>query len=472
MTPRFMMARTLQRKLWELHTVVPSPADDDTLLYVDRNFVHEESAWSFEGLKLRDKHIVMPENHVAFIDHYAPTIRIGNSRPRDPEAAGMLDTLAQNSRANGLMFFGLENPRQGIMHVVAPELGMVLPGLLITGSDSHICTNGAFGSLAFGISQTEITQVFVTQTVWRTAPKAMRVTLEGSLGFGVAAKDVALAVANHVGANGAAGHIVEYGGSCISGMTMEERMTLCNMSIEMGAQSGLIAPDDTTFSYLEGRPHAPKGALFARAIDHWRTLSSDPGAPFDRELAIDATAIAPMVSWGTTLEDVTAVDGFVPYPDHTESAERKARMEKALNYMDLRPGMEIKGLPIDIVFIGSCTNSRIEDLRMAAAIAKGRIAAVQAVISPGSGTVKQQAEAEGLDRIFQDAGFEWRASGCSMCVGSNGDTVARGKRCASTSPRNFEGRQGVGARTHVMSPAMAAAAAVTGKISDVREFIR
>jgi 3-isopropylmalate/(R)-2-methylmalate dehydratase large subunit len=467
-----MMARTLQRKLWDLHTVVPSAADDDTLLYVDRNFVHEESAWSFEGLKLRDKGVAMPASHAAFIDHYAPTVRTGNARPRDPEAAGMLDTLAQNARENGLMFFGLESPRQGIMHVVAPELGLVLPGLLITGSDSHICTNGAFGSLAFGISQTEITQVFATQTVWRAAPKAMRVTLEGSPGFGVAAKDVALAVATRVGANGAAGHIVEYGGSCIARMTMEERMTLCNMSIEMGAQSGLIAPDDTTFSYLESRPHAPKGTLFAEAVDHWRTLLSDPEASFDRELSIDAAAIAPMVSWGTTLEDVTAIDGLVPNPARAENPERRSRMEKALKYMDLRPGMELKGLPVDIVFIGSCTNSRIEDLRTAAAIAKGRTAAVQAVISPGSGSVKQQAEAEGLDRIFQDAGFEWRASGCSMCVGSNGDTVARGKRCASTSPRNFEGRQGVGARTHVMSPAMAAAAAITGKISDVREFIR
>jgi 3-isopropylmalate/(R)-2-methylmalate dehydratase large subunit len=240
----------------------------------------------------------------------------------------------------------------------------------------------------------------------------------------------------------------------------------------MGAQSGLIAPDDITFSYLEGRPHAPKGRLFAQAVDHWRTLCGDPEARFDRELCIDATTVAPMVSWGTTLEDVAAVDGIVPNPERAESAERKARMEKALKYMDLRPGMELKGLPVDIVFIGSCTNSRIEDLRIAAAVAKGRTAAVQAVISPGSGSVKQQAEAEGLDRIFQDAGFEWRASGCSMCVGSNGDTVARGKRCASTSPRNFEGRQGVGARTHVMSPAMAAAAAITGKISDVREFIR
>jgi 3-isopropylmalate/(R)-2-methylmalate dehydratase large subunit len=467
------MPQTLLEKIWNLHTVIPEGSGEETLLYVDRNFVHEESGWAFEALEETGRSIVNPSRNVAFADHYVPTVnrQAGLAAVADPEVRDMLVRLGDNAKAHGLRHFGIDDPRQGIMHVVAPELGFVLPGFVITGSDSHVCTNGAFGAFAFGVAQTELKQVFMTQTLWRKRPKSMKISVDGTLPHGVSAKDIVLTVIRTVGANGGAGHVIEYAGSCVAGMTIEQRMTICNMSIEMGAQSGIVAPDEITFEYLETRPNAPKGAELREAIAFWRTLPSDAGTIHDRELTIDAASVQPMVTWGTTLEDVVAVGDRVPDPRETQGAERQARMQRALRYMGLEPGVPIADIPVDMVFIGSCTNSRIEDLRAAAAIVQGHRAAVTSIVSPGSNSVKRQAEAEGLDEIFKQAGFAWRASGCSMCVGSNGDTVASGKRCASTSPRNFEGRQGVGARTHVMSPTMAAAAALTGRIVDCREFI-
>jgi 3-isopropylmalate/(R)-2-methylmalate dehydratase large subunit len=466
------MALTLQQKIWDLHAVLPSMPEDDTLLYVDRNFVHEESAWAFDVLKLKGGKISFPERHFAFIDHYAPTIRDKeNLSVVDREAQGMISNLAANARDNGLSFFGLDHPGQGIMHVVAPERGLTLPGFIVTGSDSHVCTNGAFGALAFGISQSEIAQVLWTQSLWRQTPKSMKIEIRGALGPLISAKDIALAVIASIGSNGATGYLPEFCGDCVETMTMEQRMTLCNMSIEMGASTGVIAPDDITYDYLAACSPGISGSLLDEATGFWRTLVSDKDALFDGQVLLNASEVSPMVTWGTMLEDVCGIDSCIPDPKQAGDAERQSRMEKALNYMGLEQGTPINGIPIDLVFIGSCTNSRIEDLRVAANIIKGRTAAVKTIVSPGSMKVKRQAEAEGLDQVFTDAGFEWRSSGCSMCVGSNGDVVGPGMRCASTSPRNFDGRQGVGARTHVMSPAMAAAAAVAGRITDVRDLV-
>jgi len=457
---------TLLDKIWRSHAVLPSGSDQEALIYVDRNLVHEESTWAFDALRQVGGSVARPDRNIAFSDHYVPTVQRqhGLSAVADGDVRHMLTQITANAAEHRLRHFGLDHPLQGIMHVVAPELGLVQPGFVVTGSDSHTCTNGALGALAFGIGQTELKQVFMTQTVWRKKPRVMRIAINGRLGPGVTAKDVALAIIGEVGANGGAGHVVEYAGSCVEQMTIEQRMTICNMSIEMGAQSGLIAPDDMTFDYLSRRPYAPKGAAFAEAVSYWRTLRSDDAAEYDRDLLIDAGAIEPMVTWGTSLEDVVGVSGTVPAP-------KNSRMQRALAYMGLSPGTAMRDIAIDQVFIGSCANARIEDLRVAAAIVKGRRVAVPSMVSPGSSSVKRQAEGEGLDDIFEAAGFEFRDSGCSMCVGSNGDVVASGKRCASTSPRNFEGRQGVGARTHVMSPAMAAAAAVTGRICDVRTLM-
>jgi 3-isopropylmalate/(R)-2-methylmalate dehydratase large subunit len=466
------VARTLLDKIWARHVV--RPLDEECLIYVDRNFVHEESTQAFAAVAAHGNRVFRPANHVAFCDHYAPTVgrEKGVSAIADSDARELIVKIGENAARHRFPFYGMDHPQQGIMHVVGPELGYVLPGFVVTGSDSHICTNGAFGALAFGVGLSELGQVFLTQTVWRRKPKSMRIAIDGLLAPGVAAKDVILCVISTIGANGGAGYVLEYAGSCIERMSMEARMTVCNMSIEAGAQAGMVAPDETTFAYLQARNAVRDEQAFARAVSDWRALCSDDGAVYDAEVRIDAATVQPMVTWGTGLDDVAPVGECVPDPATVEDAQRRSRMERALAYMGLTPGTALSDIPVDLVFIGSCSSARIEDLRVAAEVARGRRACVPAVISPGSRSVKRQAESEGLDDIFRRAGFEWRDSGCSMCVGSNGDTVQAGRRCASTSPRNFEGRQGVGARTHVMSPAMAAAAAVTGRITDVRSMIR
>ena len=366
--------------------------------------------------------------------------------------------------------FGLGDPNQGIVHVVGPETGLSQPGLLLVCGDSHTSTHGALGALAFGIGSTEVAHVLATQTLWQRKPNTMRITVDGALAEGVTAKDVVLAIIAHIGAAGATGHVIEYAGSAVRGLSMEGRLTLCNMSIEAGGRAGMVAPDDTTFAYMEGRPYAPKGAAWDAALERWRALPSDPGARFDREVALDAAAIAPMVTWGNSPEDALPITGRVPSPDDAPDAERRESMARTLEYMGLAPGTPLAEVPVERVFIGSCTNSRIEDLRSAAAIARGRKVAegVRAWVVPGSEPVKRQAEAEGLHEVFRGAGFEWREPGCSMCIGTNGDIAGPGVRVASTSNRNFMGRQGPGARTHLLSPAMAAAAAVTGRFTDVR----
>ena len=462
---------TLLDKIWAHHVV--QTLGEECLLYVDRNFVHEESTQAFEALAAERRPLMRPASNIAFCDHYAPTRNRerGVAAIADADAREMVVQLGANAARHALRHFGMEHAQQGIMHVVGPELGLVLPGFVVTGSDSHTCTNGAFGAFAFGIGQSELRQVFMTQTVWRRKPGAMRITIDGALGACVTAKDVVLRVIGEIGANGGSGYALEYAGTCVDRMTMSARMTVCNMSIEAGSQAGMVAPDATTIEFLEARQPQRDRRLWQRAVDDWLELRSDDGAPYDRQVAIDAATVQPMVTWGTSLDDAAQVGGCVPDPQALDDSERKARMERALAYMALAPGTPMTDIGIDLVFIGSCSNSRIEDLRLAASVAKGRRVRVPAVVSPGSRSVKRQAESEGLDAVFRDAGFEWRDSGCSMCVGSNGDTVQAGKRCASTSPRNFEGRQGPGARTHVMSPAMAAAAAVTGKITDVRTLM-
>jgi 3-isopropylmalate/(R)-2-methylmalate dehydratase large subunit len=463
-------ARSLFHKIWDRHAVAPSQLGDDTLIYVDRCLVHEESNLAFEGLRLQRSPLRRPESVTAFVDHYAPTLNrdAGIAAIPDPEVRDMLQQITANAKEQKLRLFGIDHAQQGIMHVVAPEMGLILPGIIVVGSDSHTCTSGAFGAVAFGVGQSELKQVFATQTIWRRAPLTMRVRVDGALPAGTFAKDLILSIISTIGANGANAYAVEFVGTGVASLSMAERMTVCNMSVEMGAHSAIIAPDDTTFEYLTHCQLAPHGKLFERAVEHWRDLRTDDRVVFDREVDITARNVAPMVTWGTSLDDVMPVSGCVPNPMHVDNVERRARMIKALAYMDLDPGVALTDIPIDIVFIGSCTNSRIEDLRAAAAILKDRRAIVPAIVSPGSRSVKRQAEAEGLDQIFLNAGFEWRDSGCSMCVGSNGDIVKAGQRCASSSPRNFEGRQGVGARTHVMNPQMAALAAIMGHIADVR----
>ena len=458
-------------KIWTRHVV--RTLGEESLLYVDRNFVHEESTQAFESLAVERRPLLRPASNITFCDHYAPTRgrERGMAALEDPEVREMIVRLDANAVQHKLQHFGMGHAQQGIMHVVGPELGFVLPGLIVTGSDSHTCTNGAFGALAFGIGQSELRQVFMTQTVWRRKPKAMRITIDGTLAAGVTAKDVIMSVISAIGATGGSGYAVEYAGTCVARMSMGERMTVCNMSIEAGSQAGMVAPDATTFAYLEAHWPFVDGAMWERAVSDWMALRSDDDAAYDRELTIDATTTQPMVTWGTSLDDAVPVHGCVPDPCALEDSELCARMQRALSYMALTPGTPITDIGIDLVFIGSCSNSRIEDLRTAAQVIKGRRVRVPAVVSPGSRSVKRQAESEGLDVIFKNAGADWRDSGCSMCVGSNGDVVPAGQRCASTSPRNFEGRQGPGARTHVMSPAMAAAAAVTGKITDVRTLI-
>jgi 3-isopropylmalate/(R)-2-methylmalate dehydratase large subunit len=460
--------RTLFDKLWDAH-VITTRDDGETLLWVDRHFVHEGSHHAFRQVDERTASVAEPGLTIGIADHYVPT----RGRPliADAEVAGMVDRLSANARRHGFRLIDLDDPAQGIVHVVGPELGLTLPGLLIVCGDSHTSTHGALGAFAFGIGASEVAHVLLTQTLWQRKPKRMAIVVDGQLGAHITAKDLALNIIAHIGTNGAQGHAVEYGGAAIRALSVEARLTLCNMSIEAGARCAVVPPDEVTFQWLRGRAYAPSGPDFDTAVAHWRTLATDPGATYDRAIHIDAGAVEPTVTWGISPEDALPISARVPDPAEAAPA-RAAAMRDALTYMGLSPGMRLTDIAIDRVFIGSCTNARIEDLRAAAAVLEGRKARVPGFVSPGSSGVKRQAEAEGLDRVFVAAGLEWRDAGCSMCVGMNGDLLQPGERCASTTNRNFRGRQGVGARTHLVSPAMAAAAAVTGYLTDVRTLGR
>lgn len=460
--------QTLLDKLWSAHEVLLREGGT-SLLWVDRHLVHEGSHHAFAKLAARNAPMAAPELTFAVVDHYAPTQN--RSQIDDPQIIRMIDTLRRNAKAHGLKIFDLDDPAQGIVHVVGPEQGLTLPGLLINCGDSHTSTHGAFGTLAFGIGATEVAHVLATQTVWQRKPKAMRITVNGALSAGVSAKDIALNWIAQLGTGGAQGHAIEYAGNTIEGLSMEGRMTLCNLSIEGGARFGIIAPDATTIAYVKGRPYAPRDAAWDAAVTDWISLGTDENAVFDRDVTFDAADIAPTVTWGTSPEQALPVTATVPDPSLLD-ADKAEAARVALDYMGLTAGQPLIGTPVDQVFIGSCTNGRIEDLRAAAAVLSGRNAKITGLVSPGSALVKAQAEQEGLDQIFTDAGLTWVASGCSMCVGMNGDLVGSGKRCASSTNRNFRGRQGRGARTHLMSPAMVAAAAVTGTISDVRPLLQ
>lgn len=464
------MGKTLYDKIWDAHLVHEAPGES-SVIYIDRHLVHEvTSPQAFEGLRSAGRKIRRPELTLAVVDHNVPTKdrAKGVSEPQSREQIAALD---RNAKEFGIEYYGMSDVRQGVCHIVGPEQGWTLPGATIVCGDSHTSTHGAFGALAFGIGTSEVEHVLATQTLLSPKSKNMRVTVNGKLGFGVTAKDLALAIIAKIGTAGGTGYVIEYAGEAVRGLSMEGRMTLCNLTIEGGARSGIVAPDETTFAYVAGKAKAPKGAAFEAAVAYWKTLKSDSDAVFDCEIAIDASTIAPMVTWGTSPEQGLPVTESVPNPADLP-AEKRAGAERALAYMDLKPGTPLDGLAVDRVFIGSCTNGRIEDLRAAAAVAKGRkvAATVNAMVVPGSGLVKEQAEEEGLDKIFLDAGFEWREPGCSMCLAMNADRLSPGERCASTSNRNFEGRQGRGGRTHLVSPAMAAAAAVTGHLTDVRKL--
>ena len=463
--------RTMLDKIWDRHAIAES-GDGETLLYIDRHFVHDGSFHAFNMLAAEDRRVRRPAQTFATPDHYVPTTGRAAADYADGERRERVDGLADNAAAHGLTHFGVGDARQGIVHVVGPEQGLTQPGLVIVCGDSHTATHGALGAFAFGIGASEVAHVLATQSLWQKKPNAMRITVAGALPFGVTAKDLILSVIARLGVGGAVGHVIEYAGDAISALTVEQRLTVCNMSIEAGARSGLIAPDETVFAYLKGRPYAPGDALWDDAVAHWRTLASDDGARFDREIHLDAADIAPMVTWGTSPENALPITGAVPDPAAEADPDRRAAIARALDYMDLTPGTTLEGLAVDRVFIGSCTNGRIEDLRAAAAVIDGERVLAPTIVAPGSGLVKAQAEAEGLDRIFRDAGAEWREAGCSMCVGINGDNGLPGERCASTTNRNFVGRQGPGVRTHLMGPAMAAAAAIAGRLTDVRELAR
>jgi 3-isopropylmalate/(R)-2-methylmalate dehydratase large subunit len=424
-------------------------------------------------LRQRNISVHAPSRTFASPDHYVPTISRNLADTADPEKRGMVDALRRDAASTGITLFSLDDPRQGIMHVLGPEQGLSLPGETVVCGDSHTSTHGALGALAFGIGATEVAHVLATQSIWQDKPKTMRISVNGALGEGVTAKDVILAIIAKIGAAGAVGHVVEYAGSAIEGLSMEGRLTLCNMSIEAGARAGMIAPDETTFAYIKGRPYAPVGEEWEQAVAKWRTLASDPGASFDQEVGLDAAEIAPMVTWGTSPEDALPITARVPDPASILDLDRRAATNRALEYMGLHPGTLLVDIPVNRVFIGSCTNGRIEDLRAAAAIVKDRKvrAGIEAWVVPGSGSVRAQAEAEGIDRIFQSAGFQWRYAGCSMCLTTNGDMAVPGQRVVSTTNRNFVGRQGPGVRTHLVSPIMAAAAALTGRLTDVRTLI-
>jgi 3-isopropylmalate/(R)-2-methylmalate dehydratase large subunit len=460
---------TLFEKIWNRHAILDRE-DGTTLLSIDRHLCHEGSFHAFDKLKAQGRVVRRPDLTIAIADHYVST-SAPDTGNEDPSRREVIERLTTNTQATGVRLYGVGSAEQGIVHVVGPEQGITLPGLLLVCGDSHTATHGALGCLAFGIGASEVAHVLATQTLWQKKPKTLRVTIDGTLGLGVSAKDLILHLISVIGANGATGHMIEYAGSTIRAMSMEGRMTVCNMSIEAGGRAGMIAPDEKTFAYLKDRRHAPKGEGWARAVADWRDLASDPDASFDREVRINADDIAPSITWGTSPEEAMAITGKIPDPGDENDPSRRASLEATLAYMGLEPGVALTDVAVDRVFIGSCTNARIEDLRAAAAIAEGRNVKVTAIVVPGSTLIKLQAEAEGLDRIFIDAGFEWRATGCSMCVGMNGDMTPPGERCASTSNRNFKGRQGPGSRTHLMSPAMAAAAAVTGRLADVRDLI-
>jgi 3-isopropylmalate/(R)-2-methylmalate dehydratase large subunit len=460
---------TLIDKLWSAHEITRRE-DGSALLWVDRHYVHEGSFHAFSQMKARRRSIAEPDLTFGVADHYVPT-RGRAVGIADPEIAAMVHNLDANAAESHMTLFGLRDPRQGIVHVVGPEQGLTLPGLLIVCGDSHTSTHGAFGAYAFGIGASEVAHVLMTQTLWQKKPKRMRIAVNGKPAIGIAAKDIALAIIARIHADGAQGHAIEFAGSAIRALSMEGRLTLCNMSIEAGGRCGMVAPDDTTFTYLKGRPYAPKDVDFDKAVEDWSRLASDKDAAFDRVVTLDADEIAPIVTWGTTPDDALPIDERVPDPAREPDEARQKYLRDALDYMGIAPATKLTDITIDRVFIGSCTNARIEDLRAAAAVLAGRKSKVPGLVSPGSSTVKRQAEQEGIDRIFRDAGLEWADSGCSMCVGINGDLVPPGQRCASTTNRNFRGRQGPGARTHLMSPAMVAAAAVAGHLADVRPLL-
>ena len=462
-------SKTLFDKVWDSH-VVEQLGDGTAILYIDRHLVHEvTSPQAFEGLRLAGRKLRRPEGTIAVADHNIPTTdrRAGI---KEEDSRLQVETLERNVVEFGVPYIPILDDRQGIVHIIGPELGISLPGMTIVCGDSHTSTHGAMGALAFGIGTSEVEHVMATQSLLQKPAKNMLVQVNGSLGAGVTAKDLVLAIIGQIGTAGGNGHVIEFAGEAIRGLDMAGRLTVCNMSIEGGARAGLIAPDETTFAYIQGRQYAPKGEAFDRAVEYWRTLPTDPGAHFDKIVQIDAAAVVPQVTWGTNPEAVVPITGVVPDPAAEPDAGKRAQLERMVEYMGLTIGQRLDSLPVDVVFIGSCTNGRIEDIRAAAAVAKGRHVApgVQALVVPGSGLVKKQAEAEGLAQILLDAGFEWREPCCSMCLGMNPDKLTPGQRCASTSNRNFEGRQGIGGRTHLCSPAMAAAAAVTGRLTDVR----
>ncbi len=495
--------RTMFEKVWQQH-LVAEPAGEPSILYIDLHLVHEvTSPQAFEGLRLAGRSVRRPDRTVATVDHNVPTTSVQERLLiADQIASRQVDALRRNCADFGIEFFDVQSPNQGIVHIIGPELGLTKPGMTIVCGDSHTSTHGAFGALAFGIGTSEVEHVLATQTLPQDKPKTFRINVEGDLPFGVTAKDIVLDIIGRIGTDGATGHVVEYAGSTIRALSMEGRMTICNMSIEAGARAGMIAPDETTFKYLYGKRFSPAGFprasstadfkdsersgihsfaafrsaigpdLWRKATDEWSKLTTDPGAVFDRELTIDATGLAPRVTWGTSPGMVTGIDSTVPSPDDALTDADRKSFSRALEYMDLKPGTRIQDIPIDAVFLGSCTNARIEDLRAAAQVVRGHHVAtrVRAMVVPGSQEVKKQAEREGLDQIFKSAGFDWREPGCSMCLGMNPDILQPGERCASTSNRNFEGRQGRGGRTHLVSPQMAAAAAITGHFTDIRTW--
>ena len=463
--------RTLFDKIWDAH-VVDRQDDGTCLIYIDRHLVHEvTSPQAFEGLRAAGRQLRAPEKTLAVPDHNVPTTD-RSAGIDDEESRIQVETLRQNCADFGVPIFDVDDVRQGIVHVIGPEQGFTLPGMTIVCGDSHTATHGAFGALAFGIGTSEVEHVMATQTLIQAPAKNMRITIKGALPAGVTAKELILHVIGTIGTAGGTGHVIEFAGEAVRGLTMEGRMTMCNMAIEGGARAGMVAPDEVTFDYLKGLPMAPKGGVWEQAVAYWKTLPSDAGAVYDTEVEIDVADIVPQVTWGTSPQDVVAIDGRIPDPAEEADEGQRAAIERSLAYMGLTAGMAVKDVAIDTVFIGSCTNSRIEDLRAAAAVAKGRKVAdrVTALVVPGSGLVKEQAEQEGLDKIFLAAGFEWREPGCSMCLAMNADKLEPGQRSASTSNRNFEGRQGRGGRTHLVGPAMAAAAAIAGHLTDVRDY--
>ncbi len=465
--------RTLFEKIWDDH-IVHKGQDGTCLIYIDRHLVHEvTSPQAFEGLRMAKRKLRRRDATLAVADHNVPTSpnRHNVADIKDPDSRLQIQTLEENTRDFGVTYFGMNDKRQGIVHIIGPEQGMTQPGMTIVCGDSHTSTHGAFGALAFGIGTSEVEHVMATQTLIQKPAKTMRITVEGELGLGVTAKDVILAIIGKIGTAGGTGYVIEYAGNVIRNLTMENRMTICNMSIEAGARAGLIAPDEKTFAYIKGRPMAPKDEHWDQAVAYWASLPSDTGAAYDEEVVLDAKDIPPLITWGTSPQDVLPITATVPDPSSVSDPAKKISMERALEYMGLTPGTKFEDVAVDHVFIGSCTNARIEDLRAVAQIVDGKhvSSSVQAMIVPGSGLVKEQAEAEGLDKIFIAAGFDWREAGCSLCLGMNEDRLKPGERCASTSNRNFEGRQGRGSRTHLMSPVMAAAA-LTGKLTDIRKL--